>query len=83
MKSWRDQATLWIEDPLLKTVVIGAYGFVWHESEKVLIAQFSVREKALLAAYRQYAHWDEVRTYPQSRATKSAIIRFVRTGLLP
>ncbi len=82
MKLWWKSATVWINDPDKRRVVVGLYGFAWWKGQKVFLGVFKDRPvDQPVSAYNNFV--GEIREYPKKGTPKSAVLRFVRTGLLP
>jgi len=83
LKTWRKHATVWVNDPEKRRVIVGQYGFAWWRGRRVFIAVFDQRTDKPMSAYSSFTTWDEVREYEAEKCPNSAVFRFVRTGLLP
>jgi hypothetical protein len=83
MTTWKKSATVWINDPNKRRVVVGPFGFAWWSGKKVFIALFDGRQELPVSAYNNFGEEGEVREYLKAKVSKSAIIRCVKTGLLP
>ena len=83
MKLWWKSATVWINDPERQHVVVGPYGFAWWKGQKVFIGVFEDRPvRQPVSAYKRFRE-GEIREYPKKSTPRSAVLRFVKTGLLP
>ena len=80
---WRSSASVWLNDPDRGHILAGSFGFAWWQGKKLFVAQFRVQERSPVAGYRSFAAWDTVRTYVAEHVPMPAVVRFVRTGLLP
>ena len=81
-KNWKTSAVVWINDELLGSVIVGSYGFVFWERDGVVFSPFSCKKKAIAAAFMHYNSWADTRKFDES-TPRSAVMRFVRTGLFP
>jgi len=84
MVDWRHSATVWLNDPDRGRVVIGPFGFAWWQGKKVYVASFTeyLYLRPLLR-YRLFKNWGDATPYAVDAVTPAAVVRFVKTGLLP
>ena len=81
-KNWKTTAVVWINDDVLRNVVAGMYGFVFWETDGIVFAPFNGRREAVMSSFLNYTSWEDIRKF-DNNTPKTAIMRFVRTGLFP
>ncbi len=64
-------------------MLAGSFGFVWWSDNKVFCAPFSEYNKSPIKGFKNYKFWNSVRSYSVEDVTGNALLRFVRSGLLP
>jgi hypothetical protein len=82
MNTWSRSATVWLNDSDRRNLVVGPHGFAWWAGAKVFIGVFD--DRPVDQPVSAYNYFDgEILEYPRRGTPKSAVVRFVKTGLLP
>ncbi len=83
MNSWRQEAVVWFNDALRGLVVAGSFGAAWRVGTKVHVVLFKNITTRPLFSLSQKEDWAEEHVFTAPGTTRSALVRFVRTGLMP
>lgn len=81
--NWRTDAVVWLNDPERGRVLAGSFGFVWWTAKSIACAPFSEYQPSPILAYNSYTGWTNVKVYKLGEVQPTALLRFVRSGLLP
>lgn len=81
--NWRTDAVVWFNDLERGCVLAGSFGFVWWTTKEVFCAPFNEYKASPLKAFKSYTAWSMIRTYKFGETSPGALLRFVRSGLLP